>query len=276
MNIALYIVCVVYNKEIDNIRSLKIFEEFCTEHRNIHLFLMDNSSEIVIVEKNKHFISKEKFIGEYVCNEGNIGLARCYAKAIEMIQDEDYWLMIADDDTYFSLEYLNNAYTEIENNKSKIITGIVRCGERYLSPINTCKVFLKEDNFIKKCGRYTNIYCINSGLFIHSYILSRIPYDTRFFVDMIDYWLMEKLMAEGMNNIFIVAGDIQQNFSGYQKNVNIETMKKRFEIYKKDFVLFCDETGKGWIYKYVTLLRRWLHILFLQLVNKFRNTKKNK
>lgn len=267
----IYIICVVYNEKIDCIRSLEQFMRLCTHYSEVQLLMMDNSSDEGIRVANLEIAENNRMAYRYYSNDGNVGLAKSYSRAIEMIDDEDYWIMLADDDTFFSYEYLVNVYNEIQKGRSKIISGIIKCGERYLSPISKCKIILREKDFIKTPGNYSNIYCINSGLCINSSIVKSIPYDTRFFVDMIDYWFMEKLIEKRCSNIEIISGEIQQNFSGYNNNVNVKALESRYCIYKKDFVLFCKETKKGIIYKGVTLFKRWLHIKLLVIKSNLKS-----
>ena len=80
---------------------------------------------------------------------------------------------------------------------------------------------------------------------------------------MIDYCFMEDLITKGLNRFMIVEGDIKQEFS-FTEKVNIESVKNRFKIFKKDFTNYCRIQNKGFIYKWLILLKRELRIKMMK------------
>lgn len=109
-NITIHIITVIYNRRICEIRSLPQFQAMIGRHPEITLIIADNSTEESILEQNREVASQRSWLRYIECG-GNIGLSRAYNRAIATIpQDARYWVMFADDDTWFSLEYLENAH----------------------------------------------------------------------------------------------------------------------------------------------------------------------
>ena len=254
----LYIICVLYNNTVDNIESLSNFKEIKAKHPNVKIVVVDNSESAYVKQQSQE--CAEGLI--YIDNDGNKGLSKAYNKAFSNIEDAAFWIMLSDDDTLFSMEYLENAYNNAMNFSSKVISGIVKTSEAgVLSPLRCNSIRPKAKDFISTAGKYSDIYCINSGLFIHSSVINEIGgFDESLFLDMIDYWLMDKLTEKDENRIEIVEGDILQQFSGTEKSSK-EALKRRFNIYKKDFLRYCDLTGKSFIYKYGIIAKRYASIL---------------
>lgn len=253
----LYIICVLYNNTADNIESLSNFKELKSKHPNVNIVVVDNSESADVKQR-----SRDCSAGLiYIDNNGNKGLSKAYNRALANITDESFWIMISDDDTLFSMEYLENAYNKAMAFSSKVISGIVKTNEAgVLSPLRRNTIRPKAEDFISTAGTYSNIFCINSGLFIHSSVIKEIGgYDERLFLDMIDYWMMDKLIEKDENRIEIVEGAILQQFSGTEKSSK-EALKRRFSIYKKDFSTYCDITNKNPAYKYSILFKRVISI----------------
>jgi len=167
------------------------------------------------------------------------------------------WVMLIDDDTYFSPEYLKNAFDAAINKEDVgIISGIVCCQNGYMSPMKKQMIKNNRGNFITVPGLYNNIYCINSGLFYKVSLIREIGgYNEELFLDMVDNWFMEKLKAIYKNKILIVSGEIRQNFSGAQPN-GFKADLNRFKIFKKDFVRYCKMFHKSNLFCYTILYKR--------------------
>ena len=262
MNNRLYFVVVLYNGYIEKMVSLDVFLEFC-EKRNCKLIIMDNSSEEYTV-KNECYARENSHIN-YVNNHGNIGLSKSYNKAVSVIQDEDYWVMICDDDTDFSEAYISNVINYINGEKKcDIVTGIVKSNAVALSPVTKNGIFKKSSDTVSSPGIYKCIYPINSGLVIHSKVFdSGISFDERLFVDMIDYCFMEDLIKNGYDTVEVLDGDINQSFS-FATEIDKSTVMRRYNIFKKDFRNYCKLQNKGMIYKWAILRKRLLRIWLMR------------
>ena len=250
------IVCVLYNEIVNNIKSLNAFKELKMSHSNVEIVIVDNSENDDIKALSK----AECGDVIYIDNNGNKGLSAAYNRVISEYMGSPYWLMLADDDTVFSLNYLENVYSEAMKGTSRIISGIVRTEKGILSPITSNTLHVKAVKAIDCSGVYENIFCINSGLTIHSSIFEAVgKYDESLFLDMIDYWFMDNLIEHNLNQITIVDGEIFQTFSGNDRS-DAAAMIRRFKIYKKDFTEYCKLTKKNAFYKWSILSKRRLSI----------------
>ena len=262
MNSRLYFVVVLYNGYIEKMVSLDTFLKFC-ENSDCRLIVMDNSSE-EYTEKNERYAENNSHI-TYVNNHGNIGLSRSYNKAISLIDDEDYWVMICDDDTQFSKEYIKNVIEYVnKENSCDVVTGIVRSNGTPKSPVTANGIFKKRSDTVDKPGTYKCVYPINSGLVIHGKVFSEeIRFTEELFVDMSDYCFMEDLMKNGYDTVEVLDGDINQSFSFAEKTDKAAVIR-RFNIFKKDFRNYCRIQNKGILYKRAILGKRQLRIWLMR------------
>ena len=233
----LFIVCPIYNIPIEKIASLEIFNLFMMKYNWVKLLILDNSDQEVSNINEKECEHNNNSCIKYFNNNGNVGLAKAYNIAIAYIKSlkiEDYYILFTDDDTVFSEEYLENVIHECKLKSSHLYSGIVcmKDTNKLFSPKKS--VSLLYNDFISTSGVYQNICCINSGLVVDQYIISRIKcFNESFFVDMIDYWLMFSLKQLHINDFFILEGNIHQKFSGTDY-LNTKRVFNRFKIYIND------------------------------------------
>lgn len=265
-----YIACVLYNKPISRIASLDTFLKFKDKYPNVDIIIADNSDKPSIKLESED--QQTEII--YINNNGNLGLSRAYNRILEKAGSDDFWIMISDDDTCFSMEYLQNAYEAAERGNSPVISGIVRAGGKIMSPLRKNAVRLGKTDYISLPGIYSNIYCINSGLVVKSNVFRIIgTYDETLFLDMIDYWFMDKLIEHRINNIEIVEGDIEQSFSATNYS-NMHAVRRRFAIYSKDFSTYCKLTEKKRTYKWGILAKRYINITIISRLRQLINDKR--
>ena len=263
MNNNLYIACVLYNKMISEIASFDVFLELSFNHDRVHFLVVDNSSE-AYVRNNEIFAAGNEYI-EYVSVGGNVGLSKAYNLAWKYIKkniSDATFMLIADDDTQFSAEYLYNVYSFCNAGGGDVCSGVIYDKNgKCISP-NTDFDWLGRDKYaVKNPGHYKNIYCFNSGLCITTALLDTLGgFDENLFVDMVDYWLMDTLSAHGKNSIEILSGDIIQDFSASSYS-NIESVVNRYKIYKKDFNEYCKSCNKSRLFKWFYGNRRRLNVM---------------
>lgn len=256
----LYIICVLYNKTIEHIRSLDQFLQIQEQHDGVQVCIYDNSDVHEIAEENQHLFMERYSQIRYICNKGNLGLSGTYNRVLPEVQDDD-WLLWTDDDTAFSKEYLENIYQETKKTGMPVLSGIVRTQSgSVLSPIG------RDDHKAKAEATgaiVENVYCINSGLCVKRVVYNEIGfYNEKLFLDMVDYWLFDELSKKGLNQVMIVSGEITQNFSGNSR-AKLSALLKRFRIYRKDFKAYCILENRSWFYCETVLLKRFLHIISL-------------
>ena len=258
----LYIICVLYNKKISEIRSLQQF--LSLNSSEVELIVCDNSNSDICEQNEREYNQMYSEFFTYIPNYENLGLGKAYNKCIVSINPNDAYIMFADDDTYFSSEYLDNVLNSVLNRESLIISGIIETDTgQFFSPLHAFRLFKKEKNIITKLGTYENIVCINAGFTFHSSLYKTIgQFPESIFLDMLDYWTAYKLSECKVNKVQIVGGTISQNFSGEVDDIS--TIERRFKIYGKDYREFCRLTKKNIIVRTVGIYKRKIKIMLMK------------
>ncbi len=284
--VRIHIITVIYNRRISRIRSMPQFEAFISRYPEAGWIIADNSTDDVIVQENRETASLKNWLRYVECG-GNIGLSRAYNRAIATIpQEEAYWIMLSDDDTYFSMEYLENAIRRIRHEQKlwketpagekrwtreplRMLCGVVLTEGGWISPRSEHTKEFALSGLLRqpKPGIYRDLYPINSGLFLEgSAIREAGGFDERLFLDQVDFLMMDRLRSCGIRRIGVLPGKILQSFSGDMsqgwKKESSETpgqsADERFRIFRKDFQVYCELTGKPWYYRAWILGRRTL------------------
>jgi GT2 family glycosyltransferase len=191
-----------------------------------------------------------------------------------MTGDGTAWMLIADDDTDFSGDFLNNIYDASRKGQCAILSGVIREQDRVLSPAKRIQLVERKSDYIRQPGIYDNIYCFNSGLCIRTDVLRLVGgYEERLFVDMVDNCLMEQLRMAGQNRIQVVEGDVRQTFSGFHYE-DMDAVVRRYHIFRKDFLEFCNICHKSWIYRWLVVRRKINIVLHLVLRGRWDLMKK--
>jgi rhamnosyltransferase len=236
----MYCVIVVYNKDI----SLSPTYSFMQKYKDIQIIVCDNST---IQNNNESEVLKDGNI--YISMHGNMGLSKAYNAAIKVIQSG--YIILLDDDTSLTEEYMDCVYKSIKSNKD-IYVPIVKTENMMMSPV------LCENGLIKKAESINdlkgNISAINSGLVIHSRVFKGYKYPEAMFLDYIDHAFMYE-MNQRNKEIEIMNISIHQNFS--VEEYNKESEKNRFKIFKKDVVYYYKKiVGKSRYYTYIITRRK--------------------
>ncbi len=282
--INLYIITVIYNRRIDDIVSLPEFEKLQRRHSEVNLIVADNSTDETIRQYNREAASVKESIRYIECG-GNIGLSRAYNRALATIPSTQlFWVMLADDDTHFSMEYLENGYRQIRQEEKitldtaksyylreplQLLCGIVETDSGWISPRTEHSKEMVFSSFLvkPKPGIYQDLYPINSGLFLSGKAIKKVGgFDERLFLDQVDFLMMDRLRKCGIRRIGVLPGQIRQSFSGgldtgHDNNSSPSKMRSvyvRWEIFRRDFETYCELTDKPWYYRYYILGRRKL------------------
>ncbi len=263
----LYILTIVYNTKIEDIKSLDVFLSFRENHPVTVIVVADNSVDDKILESN----SRCSLPITYIPCGGNIGISKAYNKALRTIEDESFRVMLSDDDTLFSEEYMENMYAASceEANKDRLICGLIDTDNGWMSPRSIRTTNAAFPFLLRKPvpGVYKDRNPVNSGLCIPGFLIRKIGgYDERLFLDYVDYLFMDKIRKAGFGEVVLVPGRIHQEFSGFSDD--IDSTLKRWEIFRKDFSSYCDITNKSALYKNYLLARRSLNINVQKLIKR--------
>ncbi|MCR5213310.1 MAG: glycosyltransferase [Eubacterium sp.] len=269
----LYIAMVIYNKSIHDVLSRDVTKRLIEHHGSgkAKFIIVDNSDK-------ESFAIADDELREYVTNSGiayirsekNIGLSKAYNKAIEYAlrtsenPKKDFMLFV-DDDSDFSYDYLRAIYLSVrDGDRDKdgvnVITGLIESGGRPMSPVEGFRFIFRSKDYITRPGTYDDICCINSGTAIRLDSLDKIGgFDESLFVDMVDYTLMYNLSRHSLNKVLVLDQSYEQTFSGRSEMSRLSALK-RFKIYSKDFMRYCQIVGKPPIYGRLHLLKRRIAI----------------
>ena len=265
----IYITLVMYNKKIEDIPSKGTLKTFIKDYGNdkVKLFIVNNSDKRKFCELSDE---AESFVNDtaavYICEGKNLGLSKAYNKAFnkalsESTDTQKDFMMLLDDDTYITYDYLEMLYkahviNSTKSNKVNVIASLVSSSGRPMSPIKSFKMKYKLSDFIINHGVYNNIICINSGMAIRLSALEMIGgFEESLFLDMIDYMLFYRLKEKGLCRVLVMPKKILQSFSGRTK-MSREAAGKRYMIFSKDFIRYAKLTGLSKMYTATYLMKR--------------------
>ena len=287
-SVRIYIITVLYNRRIHEIRSFPEFRTLLYEYPETGLIIADNSTEKRIQEQNRKTAEQLQEV-RYVACGGNVGLSRAYNRALSVIpKEQPFWVMLSDDDTWFSLGYLENGCRRIRHESNRrdektplrMLCGIVQTKGGWISPRTRHTKEMAVSSFLRKPapGIYQDLYPINSGWFLEgSTLLAVGGFDERLFLDQIDFLLMDRLRESGVRRIGVLPGEIRQEFSGELRiedgAAQLRSSIRRWEIFRKDFDTYCDLTQKPWFYHHYLLSRRRLMLFLQRLMIRMRSCK---
>ncbi len=249
MNNNFFAVMVICNRKIDDSTTYNCLKA-CPQ---VSLTVCDNSTEDY---GNSQVVADN--IG-YISMGGNVGLAKAYNKAVDALKGNDGYVCLFDDDTSVESDYFELLDAEIEKSNADILLPVVLDETGIMSPCAIDGVLTRRINGLNEINE-NNISGINSGMAIKLSVFERYRYDENYFLDFIDHAFLRDMKKEGKKIAVADRIQLKQSFSANDKNV--QRARKRFEIFKKDYLKFCNDADnknaliKGRLY----LLKRWLNI----------------
>ena len=264
----LYVAIVIYNKKISDVLSKYSAKRLLEKHgeKKTRIIVVDNSDKRVYVDDSEltDFVATHGIV--YIKNEKNLGLSKAYNKAVEYALHDSRnpkfdFLMLLDDDTEITYDYIREIYKEYKapsrvNDGVNVITGLIESGGVPMSPVRRFTFNYKKSNCINKPGIYDDIMCISSGMAVRLDAIEKVGgFEESLFLDMIDYTFLYNLSRHDLNRMLVINARIEQSFSGRQKQSR-RVAQRRYKIYKKDFMRYCELTGKNKWYGRLHLLKR--------------------
>lgn len=237
----MYALIVIYNKACSNSSSIKDIRNYAP---NCTLIIYDNSTKDF---NNKSFCKKNGYI--YFTQHKNVGISKAYNFVLDHVSfnKHDYLIML-DDDTHLTQQYINEAKKKVRLNKYDVILPIVKANKKIISPYNyfmkcRSKIVDNPDDLI-----LSKVSGINSGMIIHTRLFKNVRYNEKLFLDYVDYDFMRRVhVAKG--NINIMDSEINQEFQyfNYDKT-DIQSALSRFRIDMHDYKILCDEVNENWFF----------------------------
>ena len=256
----LNIAVVLYNICAKDCASLEAFMK-AVSRGDARLFFLDNSTDEGVKAQNEAFAESAGPGAIWLDNGGNIGLSRSYNRIIDLVEDREEWIMLSDDDTVFSEEYMDNVLAEINGSaEADVLCGIIKSGAGQFSPKKSLGLLSREQEYIETPGIYKDIFAVNSGLVIKRSVFDTAgKYSERLFLDMVDHYFMYRLTKNGINKIKVLCGEITQSFSA--EGSSYRDSMKRFRLFKKDYAAFCSLCGLGAKYRWLVPAKRYAGIV---------------
>lgn len=220
----LVIVMVLYKSGLD--QSETVASLLKDSNHKFDILLYDNSPLEQYAEKNFEYHNLNI---TYVHDETNPGLAGAYNYALKYASEENYnWLMLLDQDTVLSNEYLNSLkdlnMDSLPDEIAAIIPKVVSLtGDKVISPLK-----MKLGGFVKPVNLSSGVVDepvtgINSGTILNvDYLKSIGGFGTEYTLDMLDHWYFRKIYNDGFK-CFLLSATINQNLSVhgvYEENVS--------------------------------------------------------
>ena len=235
----LYALIVLYNKNIEDSETYKILRNYS---KNFTIIIYDNST---IVNNNLDFCIKNNI--QYYGNGKNLGLSKAYNFVLNKIDKKvNNYICIFDDDTLLNKDYIDEVLLKTRTNEYDIILPIVKSNGVIISPCNIvsqCRVININNVDDIKIDKIT---AINSGMAIRTKLYDSIQYNEKLFLDYVDHDFMKNVRNNNYK-INIMNSCIHQKYSRHEKQ-NIESVRARFYIFKKDYKIYCKDCKKMMFY----------------------------
>lgn len=244
MNKNYEILIIMYNQTCDTSETCTCLEKY-KSIVNGNIFVFDNSTIKKYNDLNKLWCEERNI--KYIPFNNNIGLSKAYNIALKQyLSNEIKWVVLFDQDTKISREYLECLNKEVLINDSMVKVPVVLDEVGLLSPSIIKKHHVYRATNLEQINS-SNITAINTGMIINKDIYKCIGYyDEAFFLDYIDHNFIRNCKKFN-HNIKVVNGNLYQNFSENSHD-NFESDFKRFNILKKDLKIFCNDSFEGRVY----------------------------
>lgn len=247
----LYVLVVIYNKECKNSKTIKSLLRY-TSYKMLNVIIFDNSTSDF---HNMSFCRDNNF--SYYGFKKNLGLSTAYNYVIDRIGKDDGYVIILDDDTELTTDYLTEVVARTQDvNNVEVLLPIVKADNGILSPC-----MIKYGSGAKSIQKIEDIdmnriTAINSGMVVNLQVYKSIRYDENLFLDCVDHDFMRAVKARGVP-IRILKSAIYQSFSRNEKQKK-ENALHRFNIFSKDFELYSQRCN-SMLYYYCSITKLLLN-----------------
>lgn len=233
-------VVVLYNEKINDSQTLISLDRGLDEGEQLDLIIYDNSKAFQEV-KNSTF---KKFNIKYFHNPKNPGVSLAYnygAKQAKRLNKQ--WLLILDQDTMFSTDFLKKMKEAIvNNNEIKLFSPILKLSNDVI--LSPCSFKYFHGRHLNKVplgkNALSNNQPVNSGIIVSLDIFMKAGgYNDKVTLDYSDHQFIERF-KKIEKNYFVINSVGQQNFSGSE--MDIKKVLIRFKYFCSGALNF--ETNK--------------------------------
>ena len=229
----LYVVIVVYNTSCQDSISYNRAKD-----SSVKIIVCDNSTSDY---GNEEIVKNDGNI--YINMGGNNGLSKAYNAAIQVINKDNRYICLFDDDTDMGKKYFDKVLSYINMSNADILLPVVKTSTRILSP---CQFKKKRCVEVKNLEELINkpISAINSGMVIKSEIYKDYKYNENIFLDYLDHDFMREMNKDKKNILVMNDNVLKQDFS--MESNSLEASYKRLcilnhdlkEYYKEDYIMY--------------------------------------
>lgn len=198
---------------------------------NLDIIIFDNGKvdySQAKVDFFKHF--------NYIYNESEErGTRIAYQKSLELSKNE--WILLLDDDTKLTEDYLQSVFDKIRNNKEKqVVAYCPMIFDQAVQISPTASDTLAMLNYPKKAGQYSDITGISSGLIISSEFLQQIGgFNEEFPLDYLDHWLFYKIAKE-KKLVEVINSSISHQLS--VQNLQSISDERFYKIFRSEYLFY--------------------------------------
>ncbi|EJL66731.1 glycosyltransferase [Flavobacterium sp. CF136] len=263
----LFLVIVLYKKNLSNSETLRTLGEFLNSPINILVF--DNSPDRQYF--SDYFIFN-KFRVKYFHDGSNPGLSAAYNFAIkEAVFENKRWVLLLDQDTVFTKDYFSEILTldslKLHADTVAIIPKVFSLYDNIISPAKMYLGGLCRPIIIDSGLSNDPITAINSGTIISVAFIKKIGgFSELFPLDMLDHWYFREIYKL-KKKVLVLNSIIFQNLSvagNYQKEVSVVRYRNMLIAEK----LFVKQDG---VIAYTIFILRLIRRAFKQI--RFKNKK---
>ena len=247
-----YVLLVIYNQNGSDSPACEVLRT----RDGIGVLMVDNSTSDY---HNEEYCKKADF--SYLSMQGNKGLSKAYNRGIRYLKEytNATHVILLDDDTSLGDDYFAVLQEAIEKHpQAEIFLPLVKDEVGLLSP---CAISGYSVHRVASAEELTGstITGINSGMALALTLFEDYSYNEDYFLDYIDHAFLRDMKQRG-KQIQVIDTTLQQRFSG---NVaNPAAALSRFELFKRDFHVFCGDSLKGKFYAAALLLKRRMKIFY--------------
>lgn len=212
------IACIVlYNKAIVDSNAINSLRQL----KNVDLIIVDNSDQAI---DNEAYAKVHKL--NYIANHENIGLSKAYNKIIKLLLPSNYqYLLLLDDDTTITQEYIDELNQLVNNNYDVIIPRIIdKASKKLYSPKVYNHTSLLTHLYNDK--PYKHIKAINSGLCIKIEVFNHFQYDENNFLYFVDVDFFENCVNRQNLSTTITKTSLVQELSHLTQSLTDGQLKQ--------------------------------------------------
>jgi GT2 family glycosyltransferase len=239
----IFLVVVLYKTSLEDSKTINSLENIIGE--KVNLFVFDNSPIRQYESDNFYFRS---FKVRYHHDGTNPGLSIAYNYALDLASNTNYsWLLLLDQDTTFTIQYIQEIkrldFNNISNSVVAIIPRVVSLvGKSIIAPAKMLLGGICRP--IKLSSGVVNIPIsgINSGTLLSIFYMNSINgFSEKYTLDMLDHWYFRKIFNDG-KSVYVLDSFINQElsiFGNFEENVSFI----RYQQMLKSESLFIKEEG---------------------------------